>query len=140
MFGAKPRDFDAILPCPRDNSNNIGRFGASNLKCFSETLIPTLSKSPQGPRSPKGEGGGGLEFEQFPGYSFICVWPPVGGEEKQGSGRGPEILMPYCHAQGAAATTLRCFGASNFKRLLRNPIAHLILTSGSPTGPSCSQG
>ena len=27
-FGAQPRDSDAILPCPRDISNNIEVFGA----------------------------------------------------------------------------------------------------------------
>ena len=63
------------------------------------------------------------------------MYGPLGAKKKQGSGRSLEILMPYCHAQGTSATTQGCFGASNFKRLLRNRIPQLILASGSPPGP-----
>ena len=77
-FGAQPRDFDTILPCPGNISNNIKGFGASSFKMLLRNPIPQLilaSGSPWGPRTPKVKGGG-LTFEKSPGYSFIGVWPP----------------------------------------------------------------
>ena len=70
-FGAQPRDFDTILPCPGDISNNIGHVGASNFKMLLRNPNPQLYLAVPGLDAPRL--GGGLHFEKFPGYSFICV-------------------------------------------------------------------
>ena len=75
-FGAQPRVFDTILPCPGDISNNIGHVGASNFKMLLRSPIPKLilaSGRPSRGVCPKA-GRGGLGTEKVPGYSFICVY------------------------------------------------------------------
>ena len=72
-FGAQPRDFDTILPCPGNISNNIKGFGASNFKMLLRSPIPQWYLASQGPLS-EGGGGGECHLEAVPGYSFICVY------------------------------------------------------------------
>ena len=70
-FGAQPRDFDAMLPCPGDISNNIGGFAASNFKMLFRNPISPWHLAPSSPYHE--EAGGGSHFWGIPGYSFICV-------------------------------------------------------------------
>ena len=57
-FGAQPRDFDAILPCPGDISNNFGVFGASSFKMLLRNPIPHWHLTSQGPVVRRVKGGG----------------------------------------------------------------------------------
>ena len=56
------------------------------------------------PLSPSKGGRGGLSKGRFVAV-HLYVYGPLGAKKKQGSGRSPEILTPYCHAQGISATT-----------------------------------
>ena len=80
---------------------------------------------PPGARTPKVEGGGASLLKN-PKAIHLYVYGPLGAKKKQGSGRSPEILTPYCQVQGIS-NNVRCFGASNFKMLLRNPNPQLYL-------------
>ena len=102
-FGAQPRDFDTILPCPGDISNNIRGCGASNFKVLLRNPIPHWYLDVQGLDAPRLEGGVcTLKNSQA---IHLYVYGRLGAKKKQGSGRSPEIFTPYCHAQGTSATT-----------------------------------
>ena len=100
--GCTPR-FDAKLQCPGDIGNNIGALELQSSKCLSEAPIPR-SMWPPGARTPKVEGGG-VSLLKNPKAIHLYVYGPLGAKKKQGSGLRPEILTPYCHAQGISATT-----------------------------------
>ena len=59
-------------------------------------LDAPLCKLPLPPNLPT------LRKGDAPASSFLG---PLGAKKKQGSGRSPEILTPYCHAQEISATT-----------------------------------
>ena len=63
-FGAQPRDFDTILPCSGDISNNIKGFGASNFNMLLRGPIPQWYLASRG-AVPLSLGGGSALFGQF---------------------------------------------------------------------------
>ena len=67
----------------------------------SQELIPS-GIWPPGGCAP--EGGGSAKSLGSRVFIYMCIGP-LGAKKKQGSGRSPEILTPYCHAQGISATT-----------------------------------
>ena len=82
-FGAQPRDFDAILPCPGDINNNTEHFGASSFKMLLRNPIPHPILAPRGLFAERVKGGVCIlkKFQAIHLYVYInghmkCVKKP----------------------------------------------------------------